>query len=247
MNALKTRTPVASRAVGVAENIEQIMERIDRLSNAGAYQDLLCLVDLAITTHGDCPDLHAARGWALENLTPPCLDASREAYDTALALDPTQTWARLGLGTVLERLADPRAACQMYQAAIDLAVPQVACEPDLLELIGWCQYRLGRMDEAVETFLRALELDPAWVSVRFDLGLVLLLCCANGSATEEYELGLQRLRECDPDEWRGTVLVALDDLDEVLERSASLRESVAARSIRAQLASVVQREPLGRG
>ena len=88
-------------------------------------------------------------------------------------------------------------------------------EIDLLELIGWCQLRLGEYEQAVTTLRTALELDGRWTAVRFDLALALMCVGDRGRAFLEYQRdhqavngGVERLR--------GVVRMGLDDLEECL-------------------------------
>lgn len=217
------------------ETIAQVATRALELSEAGAHREALALLDRALKIRGDDPQLHAARGWALENLEPDCMPEARLAYETAIALDPNQIWARAGLAEVLGRQGEGQASIRIHQEVVEQAATRAVSEHDLLELLGWCQYRLGRLDEAVDTFRRALALDEAWVSVRFDLGLALLVRGDPGGATREYQAGLDHLAQRD-EGWRlGPVLVALDDLDEALKRVQSVHASFAAGEIRRQL------------
>ena len=62
-------------------------------------------------------------------------------------------------------------------------------EIDLLELVGWCQLRLGLYRESVETLRRALQLDGRWTAVRFDLALALMCVGDRGRAFLEYQRG----------------------------------------------------------
>ena len=68
-------------------------------------------------------------------------------------------------------------------------------EPEYLELIGWCEYRLGRLDDAAATFARALAIDAGWISVRFDLGLVRLLLGDGDEAAQHYRDGPRHARK----------------------------------------------------
>ena len=109
-------------------------------------------------------------------------------------------------------------------------------EPEFLELLGWCEYRLGRLDDAVATFGRALALNPAWTAVRLDLGLVSLLR-GDVDATAHFDAALDGLAECDPQRRVGALRVALDDLDEAIAATAALAFDNRTSNVRARLAS----------
>ncbi|MBW2390671.1 MAG: tetratricopeptide repeat protein, partial [Deltaproteobacteria bacterium] len=45
---------------------------------------------------------------------------------------------------------------------------------DTLDTLGWVQYKLGSIDDAIESFNKALELRPDSASIRYRLGVALL-------------------------------------------------------------------------
>jgi len=95
-------------------------------------------------------------------------------------------------------------------------------------------YRLGRLYEAVETFPWALSLDRAWVSVRLDHALTLLVRGDEDDVVQEYEAGMAHLATREPGQRLGPLLVASDDLGEAPHRAQPLHRSQAAGIIRAQ-------------
>ena len=121
------------------------------------------------------------------------------------------------------------AASALYRALIDQASPRAVMEPEFLELIGWCQYRLGWLDDAVASFERALGVNAQWASVHFDLGLVLLLRGDVCGAQAHYQLGLA----CGVGQ--GAVKVALDDLDDARRDRPALACSGVVNELRAWL------------
>ncbi len=227
--------------------IAQVLEQANLLSEAGAYDKALALLDRALDLPCADPELHTARGWALENLDPARLPEARRAYESAIALDAGLSWARLGLASVLERLGEVEAARRAYLELVDHATPRAAQQPDLMELLGWSQYRLGRLDEAVDTFRRALAHDEAWISVRFDLGLALLVRGDAVDATREYQAALTQLAARQAGRRLGPLRVALDDLDEAQARLRSAHASAAADNIRALLGRAANEQRKLRG
>lgn len=214
---------------------DHALARAERLSDAGAHAEALVLLDRALTADPTSAALHGARGWALENLEPGQLGPARIAYETAAALDPADLWVRLGLATVLEQLGCAEGSAALYRELAAHAPARAAAEPELYELIGWCQYRLGSLDAAAATFARAIAVDAGWVSVRFDLGLVKLLQADAAGALEQYRLGLHALAARDAARRAGPMKVALDDLQAALQARPLLARSPAAERIRAAL------------
>jgi tetratricopeptide (TPR) repeat protein len=208
--------------------------RVEELSDAGHYQAALDELDRQLEEHPNEPAVHTARGWALENLGPGGLAGARDAYARALELDPTALWAKEGLSNVFRRMGDNEEANRLAKQVIEEGAPRAEKEIDLLELIGWCQLRLGLYPEAVATLRRALELDGRWTAVRFDLALALMCEGDRGRAFLEYQRGIHQAVNGGVERLRGVVRMGLDDLEECLAERPALagtREAIAARDL----------------
>ena len=208
--------------------------RVEELSEAGHYEAALEELDRQVVEHPLEPAVHTARGWALENLGLGGLPAARDAYARALELDPTALWAKEGLSNVYRRMGDVEEANRLAREVIEEGTPRSDEEIDLLELIGWCQLRLGLYRESVETLRRALELDGRWTAVRFDLALALMCVGDRGRAFLEYQRGIHQAVNGGVERLRGVVRMGLDDLEECLAERPALaatREAIAARDL----------------
>jgi len=208
--------------------------RVEELSEAGDYEAALEELDHQLESHPFEPAVHTARGWALENLGPQGLPAARDAYVQALQLDPGALWAKEGLSNVHRRMGSVEEADRLAREVIEEGKLRCHEEIDLLELIGWCQLRLGDYQEAVTTLRRALELDGRWTAVRFDLALALMCVGERGRAFLEYQRGIHQAVNGGVERLRGVVRMGLDDLEECLvERPAlaATREAIAAREL----------------
>lgn len=208
--------------------------RVEELSDAGHYQAALDELDRQLAEHPNEPAVHTARGWALENLGTAGLAGARDAYARALELDPTALWAKEGLSNVFRRMGDIEEANRLAKQVIEEGAPRAGKEIDLLELIGWCQLRLGLYPEAVATLRRALELDGRWTAVRFDLALALMCEGDRGRAFLEYQRGIHQAVNGGVERLRGVVRMGLDDLEECLAERPALagtREAIAARDL----------------
>ena len=207
---------------------------VEELSEAGRYEAALKELDRQVEEHPLEPAVHTARGWALENLGSDGLPAARDAYARALELDPTALWAKEGLSNVYRRMGDIEEANRLARAVIEEGMPRAEGEIDLLELVGWCQLRLGLYRESVETLRRALELDGRWTAVRFDLALALMCVGERGRAFLEYQRGIHQAVNGGVERLRGVVRMGLDDLEECLAERPALaatREAIAARDL----------------
>jgi tetratricopeptide (TPR) repeat protein len=208
--------------------------RAEELSDAGDYEAALAELDDQLEASPFDSAVHTARGWALENLGASELPNARQAYLRALDLDPGALWAKEGLSNVYRRLGAFDEADKLAREVIEEGTPRSDAEIDLLELIGWCQLRLGEYDDAVKTLRRALELDGRWTAVRFDLALALMFVGDRSRAFLEYQRGIHQAVNGGVERLRGVVRMGLDDLEECLaERPAlaSTREAIASRDL----------------
>jgi Tfp pilus assembly protein PilF len=208
--------------------------RAEELSYAGDYRAALAELDRQLQEAPSEPAVHTARGWALENLGPEALPEASEAYRRALALDPTALWAKEGLSNVLRRLGQLEEANRLAREVIEEGTLRCDGEIDLLELVGWCQLRLGEYASAVATLRRALQLDGRWTAVRFDLALALMCAGDRARAFLEYQRGVHQAVNGGVERLAGIVRMGLDDLEESLAERPALagtREAIAARDL----------------
>ena len=208
--------------------------RAEALSDAGEYAAALEELDVAFETEPQNAAVFTARGWALENLGPERLGEARSAYDAALVLDPSAMWAKEGLSNVLRRMGNVREADRLCEEVVDEGRRRYDTEEDLWELVGWCELRLGRYQDAVATLREALRRDGRWIAVRFDLALALLCAGERSRAFLEYSRGVHQAVNGGVERLRGCLRVALDDLEESLSERPALattREAIAARDL----------------
>ncbi|MGA9162432.1 MAG: tetratricopeptide repeat protein [Actinomycetota bacterium] len=214
--------------------VAQGFGRAEALSDAGEYAAALEELDAAL--HADPFDaaVFTARGWALENLGPERLGEARSAYEAALTLDASAMWAKEGLSNVLRRMGNTREADRLCEEVVDEGRRRYEAEEDLWELVGWCELRLGRYQDAVATLREALRRDGRWIAVRFDLALALLCAGERSRAFLEYSRGVHQAVNGGVERLRGCLRVALDDLEESLTERPALattREAIAARDL----------------
>lgn len=208
--------------------------RAEALSDAGEYAAALLALNEALASGQAGAAVHTARGWALENLGLQHLPDARAAYEDALGLDPGAMWAKEGLSNVLRRMGLVEDADRLCREVIEEGLTRSDGELDLLELVGWCQLRLGRYEEAVGTLREALARDGRWIAVRFDLALALLFAGERSRAFLEYSRGVHQAVNGGVARLRGVVRVALDDLEETLNERPALAttpEAIAARDL----------------
>lgn len=203
------------------------------LSDAGDHLGALAIADRILALEPGSVEAHIARGWALENLGLRSLPDARAAYTEALRLDPDALWAKEGLSNVLRRLGHPVEADALAAEVVARALALAERDADVLELQGWCEFKLGRLEDAEATFHHALEGDPDLVPVRLDLALVLLCAGRTRESLAAYDDGLERALRLGSR--AGVVQIALDDLDQVLEERPHLGKDPGARAARERL------------
>jgi tetratricopeptide (TPR) repeat protein len=198
------------------------------------YEAALEELDHELARNPSEPAIYTARGWALENMGAEYLAEAHEAYIQALELDPGALWAKEGLSNVVRRLGQAQEADRLASEVIEEGTRRAHAEIDLLELVGWCQLRLGHYDAAVQTLRRALELDGRWTAVRFDLALALLCAGERARSLLEYQRGIHQAVNGGVERLRGVVRMGLDDLEECLAERPALaatREAITARDL----------------
>ncbi|HET9249247.1 MAG TPA: hypothetical protein VFP13_04810 [Actinomycetota bacterium] len=208
--------------------------RAEALSDAGEYAAALDELDATLDGDPHNASVFTARGWALENLGPERLGEARLAYEAALTLDPSAMWAKEGLSNVLRRMGHTREADRLCEEVVVEGRRRYEDEEDLWELVGWCELRLGRYEDAVATLREALRRDGRWIAVRFDLALALLCAGERSRAFLEYSRGVHQAVNGGVERLRGCLRVALDDLEESLAERPALattREANAARDL----------------
>jgi tetratricopeptide (TPR) repeat protein len=117
------------------------------------------------------------------------VDEAVAAAAGAVARDPRSYEARLALGLAWQKAHEPERALGCYAAAEALR----RGDPELHDLRGAALQELGRLEEAVAEFERALALEPGFARAEFHRALALLLAGDFARGWEGYEL-----RRADP-------------------------------------------------
>jgi tetratricopeptide (TPR) repeat protein len=139
---------------------------------------------------------------------------------TVLQLDPNHVDARINLGKLLEQEGDFEGAA----AALKEALPLAGQRADLYVMLGQDQRRAEKYSDAIQSFRRALELDPRVPGGHYGLGMTLRSLGDIPAARTEFELAL-KVDPADPlaHYQLGRFLILQKDL---LEAARHLEESV---------------------
>lgn len=122
------------------------------LKGAGLDQDAMAVYDSALVQHQDNPDLLYAR--ALHAARMDRLDILERDLKAVLDKDPQNADALNALGYTLADRTDRFSEALGYiQRALELK-PE---EPAILDSMGWVQYRLGNLQQALKYLRHAVE------------------------------------------------------------------------------------------
>lgn len=141
-------------------------------------------------------------------------ERARNAAQRAITFEPTLPEAHVALGWVLGWYDwNWKAAEASFQRALQLAPGSTLAINGAATFFG----NLGKLDEAVGLFRRAVGLDPLNVPVNRNLGLY----CLGAGALEEAEAALNRTLQLSTQSgmtycWRGLTRLAMGRLDEAL-------------------------------
>jgi tetratricopeptide (TPR) repeat protein len=163
------------------------------------------------------------KGWSLQHLGE--FAEARTAYQKAVDLSKGKdAWSRKGLANVLMEF-DPKEARgifaellaeQKYRPNAERVTGPISTNSTLLGLLGWCNYRLGRYEEATRLYQSLLSQSQDSVTEFFDLGLTLLAARRIEPARQAYRHGFNTSSESDTGRMRGQYYVALFDLADAL-------------------------------
>lgn len=112
-----------------------------------------------------------AEDWFRRGTAAESVDAAgaREAYELALALDPSHVSARLNLGRLLHQAGQFFAAERVYREGLRVS----GNHPTLLYNLGVLLQDAGRRSEAVGAYEAALREDPRFADCHYNLALLL--------------------------------------------------------------------------
>ncbi len=208
-----------------------LIRQASELNDFAEYAEAAETSARAIELEPDNALAHTIRAWALENLGARHVEEAGSAYRTAIALDATAPWPRTALADLLHRTGSRDEAERLYRDVAD-PVEMLADRPRCLEFRGWSLYRLGRLDEAIQTFQASVEGAPGRISVLFDLALSLLANGQPDEASRAYETAVDAVRAADRRRRRAPLTVAVEDLEEAIESHPGIAEIPATPAIR---------------
>jgi tetratricopeptide (TPR) repeat protein len=163
--------------------------------------------------------LWGLHGWCLQHQGD--IRNALESYQKALELsEPKDPWYRKGLANALiyfdkDKAKEQFAAIleeQKYRASPEPVTERPSGSASIVGLLGWCNYRLGRYDEAIRLLENAMDRFPDKQTAQFDLALVFLASGRVGLATDAYLRAHELTEKCEKPRQRGLYYIALFDL-----------------------------------
>jgi tetratricopeptide (TPR) repeat protein len=171
--------------------------------------------------------LWGLRGWSLQHLgdAPEAVKSYRKAFELTGGQDP---WSRKGLANCLMNVDKDEAFRhfeaivqeQKYQLDPESAIERPSGDVNNIGLLGWCNYRLGRYDEAIRLLETVLSRSSDKPALQFDLALIFLVSGRTRLAIDAYQSGAQMTSRCAKLRQRGIYYVALFDLVDAREHLA---------------------------
>ena len=194
----------------------------------------------SIKNNNVTPDTFGLKGWALQHLGAKYAKDTLEAYQAAVELERNNLWWHKGVANGLYLLGEKRKAAAKYRWVSKQAKHLMEKEKDWVfrSLIGWCEYRLGNWESAVELFNQVVSANPEEIATQFDLALALMCWGHDSEALREYRRGVRTSQERPPLRCRGILYVALDDLNLALDNLPLLAEKSEAKEALALLKAV---------
>jgi tetratricopeptide (TPR) repeat protein len=174
------------RPTSEASAVRFFIADADLLREAGKLDEAMKVLDDALAQLPGDNDLLYARSLMAEKLGR--IDQSEADLKQILASDPDNVQALNALGyTLADRTTRYKEALGYIQRALELSPD----EPAILDSMGWVQYRLGNMEQAINFLRRAYKLD-ADPEVAAHLGEVLWVSGDRSAANQVWDKALKK-------------------------------------------------------
>lgn len=147
-----------------------------------------------------------------------------DRFNEALRLDPAHAEARNNLGMALEMTGRLPEAAEQYAEAARIRPAAIT-----LDNLGYALLRMGRRDEALAHFRRAIDLQPDYAPARISLGTMLLDAGRVEEALQHYRVALQHSQGSTAAEAHNGLGVALASTGGLDTAIAHFREAVRLR------------------
>lgn len=163
-------------------------------------------------------------GWSLEHAGTEPTTKAHDAYRQALRLNPENLYTLRG---VTDTRPGERASTAEYEQIIEkIRARKSDPDPALLALSAWCYFSLGRYDQAIDLYVKAISTgvngSADTVSAQLDLALAVLVSGRHAFGVQEYGRGCHLSADLDPGRRHGVLAVAVYDLRRAQARGAKI-------------------------
>lgn len=194
----------------------------------GTWQRALTAAREAVRLTPDDAENHNLLGMAILRANDDPVSALPEFVE-AVRLAPEDPWIRRGQALTLWLVGRGDEATAAWEGLLDMVHQEPGEDPEVSVLKGWCLGDLGRMDEAVAEYQKALvsaQWEPAVIA--FGCALAQLIGGDDDGAALSLDSAWHYLKREPLLRSRGIVAAALGDLRATRRLMPSLRESRAA-------------------
>ncbi len=187
------------------------------LSAMGDFPRAIRILELARRRSSMLPDVDVRLAWAYSNLTTARPSRVLTAANRALKRQPDDFYTlRTKADALLELNREPQAR-RLYKRIIE----KLSSSPTFPyggSLAGWCSYRLGEYERALDNMLRAVSASTGPTAAdRFDLALILFVAGRPSRAKRELAQAIEACRTLpSPLQRHGILQVAMVDLDDAV-------------------------------
>lgn len=187
------------------------------LNLTGQYEKALETLEDSIDKFPDLPEFHAERAEAMLRLSR--LDEARQSAAETLRLDPQNADGLAVMGTIHWMSGELELAEEVYRRSLELRPGEPAVHTNRAVVLQ----KLKRFDEAVESYQRALEIDPTFVDA---MGNLAYLYSSRELVPKAREVARRGLRQMPGEPFLLFVLARCDRLEGKLEAAQSQLEKL---------------------
>jgi tetratricopeptide (TPR) repeat protein len=141
------------------------------LRDVGKNVEALAAFDRAVELGGEDPWVQRTRGLILVELGRP--EEALRAYERAIELEPGRASTHAILAQLLLDREEYQRAREEYELALELGIEDSQAGAAIRVNLGVALKALGKPEEALEAYDRAIELDPEYATAHYDRGVVL--------------------------------------------------------------------------
>jgi tetratricopeptide (TPR) repeat protein len=194
-------------------HFERAVSILERLKDQGEATDTVCqylgfaLENMAVSA---LPAVQPELNNDIRNL----LVRAKKTYEERLEHSNNNFFLRRGRANMIWLLEGSSAARVAYRELVEELEGEHTYNRELIGLLAWCYFRLGRNDEAISAYISTIsaETNVSADYLRFDLALATLAAKQTDHVRSEYQLARELCEPISVPRRRGLFKVARNDL-----------------------------------